>query len=121
MSETASVPCNGCTHCCRNQIIMLMPNDGDVINDYEHRPIVDPLSGKPGFAVKQRKDGACTYLGLHGCTIHDRAPAICRAFDCRKMYLNIGSRRERKRLVRIGFVDKETLEMGRLRLDSLPK
>jgi len=36
------------------------------------------------FALRQRDDGACIYLGKHGCTIYDRAPYICRIWDCRE-------------------------------------
>jgi hypothetical protein len=37
------------------------------------------------YQIARRPDGACVHLGDDlRCTIHDRRPAICRAFDCRK-------------------------------------
>jgi len=32
-------------------------------------------------------NGDCVYLGDNGCTIHGRAPALCRAADCRSVAL----------------------------------
>ena len=37
------------------------------------------------YQIARRPDGACVHLGDDlRCTIHDRRPAVCRAFDCRK-------------------------------------
>ena len=30
---------------------------------------------------------SCVYLGDAGCTIHERAPYVCRKFDCRVRFL----------------------------------
>jgi len=37
------------------------------------------------YLVERRPDGACIHLGDDlSCTIYERRPAVCRAFDCRK-------------------------------------
>ncbi|HEY0125004.1 MAG TPA: YkgJ family cysteine cluster protein [Rhizobium sp.] len=119
MADTVNVPCNGCTICCRNELLILHPEMGDVVTSYDYQRVINPITGKPAFALQNKPNGDCIYLGMHGCTIHDRAPAICREFYCRRFFLKAGNRTERKRLVKIGFISKELLEAGRSRLDSL--
>lgn len=59
--------------------------------------------GAPGIpsreitVIKLNKDGSCHYLGPDGCTIHDRAPAICRVFDCRRFAMSMGNRAQRRK------------------------
>ncbi len=37
------------------------------------------------YQIARRPDGACVHLGEDfRCTIHERRPAVCRKFDCRK-------------------------------------
>lgn len=78
-----SVPCDGCTACCRHELVIMHPEDGDDPSQYLTRRVVNPLTGAPEIALMHRPDGSCVYLGDSGCTIHDKAPVICRAFDCR--------------------------------------
>lgn len=117
---TRSVPCHGCTACCRHDIIMLHPEQGDIVESYEAEPMINPISGAHGYALKHRHDGACIYLvdGV-GCSIHERAPAICREFDCRLMVLHF-KRPELRRLVREGILGKDVIAAGRARLGTLP-
>jgi hypothetical protein len=117
--KNASVPCNGCTVCCRKELIFLHPEHGDVVADYDAALTVNPITGKPGFAVRQRADGACVYLGESGCTIHDRAPAICRVFDCRAFLLGFGDRAGQRRALHDGSIDRETYNAARQRLTQV--
>lgn len=40
-----------------------------------------------GYAVLDKKaDGSCFYLAADGCSIHDKAPSICKRMDCRALY-----------------------------------
>ena len=71
-----SVPCNGCRACCIGWDVKLQPADD--WSQYEHTDGV--LNRKP--------NGHCVYLGDEGCTIHDKAPEVCRRFDCRVFYLH---------------------------------
>lgn len=117
----ASVPCNGCTACCKNELLFLHPEMGDKEDSYETQPAFNPVTGKRGVALKQKPNGDCIYLGNTGCTIHDRAPAICKEFDCRRFFLRLGSRVERRKLLKTGLVTKDVYNAGRTRLGSLPE
>ncbi len=118
---SASVPCNGCTACCRNELLFLHPEMGDRAEDFDTMPAINPLTGKPGLALAQKPNGDCKYLGEGGCTIHGRAPAICREFDCRRFFLKLGGRVERRQLLKTGLVTKDVYEAGRKRLHTLPE
>lgn len=76
-----TVPCDGCTECCRNDTIHLLAERGDDLSAFmwhwEH--------GKPVLDRKPNRD--CIYLGSAGCTIHDRSPWVCRITDCREIFL----------------------------------
>lgn len=37
--------------------------------------------------IAHKPNGDCVYLAGNGCTIHGRAPALCRAADCRSLAL----------------------------------
>lgn len=115
----ARVPCNGCTACCKNDLIFLHPECGDKASDYETMPAVNPITGKTGLAVKHKPEGGCIYLTASGCGIHGRAPAICREFDCRRFFLGLGDRAARRRILKAGLVTKDVYEAGRTRLGSL--
>jgi hypothetical protein len=115
----ASVPCNGCTVCCRNELIFLHPEHGDIVAAYDAEPSVNPVTGKAGFALRRDENGACVYLGEGGCTIHDRAPAICRVFDCRQFLLGFGDRAAQRRALHEGRINRETYGAARERLHTL--
>ena len=112
------VPCGSCHRCCTNDQIILHPECGDVVASYEHEATTSPLTGEAAYQIKRKPNGECIYLGAEGCTIHDRAPAICKEFDCRRMFLKF-SRTERRRLVKTGLFSQDVFDAGRARLDSL--
>ena len=59
-----------------------------------YETILLPLAdGATIEVIKPRPNGDCLYLGPGGCTIHDRAPAICRAFGCRKYFASLLAQR----------------------------
>ena len=87
--QRRSVPCNGCRVCCFD-LVWLQPHLGDVVEQYDH--VID--HGAP--ALRRNHDGSCVYLGEHGCTIHERAPAMCKAFDCRVFYKRFGQNERAK-------------------------
>lgn len=86
MTERREVPCDGCTVCCRNEHVFLHPERGDDPSRFHTRELLNPLTGLVQLALATDSNGACVYLGDAGCTIHDTAPAICRAFDCKALY-----------------------------------
>ena len=75
------VPCNGCRLCCDGDAIRLLP--GDDPTQYQTEPH-EMIRG--ALMLAHRKNGECVYLGEWGCTIHDRAPLMCREFDCRNLH-----------------------------------
>jgi uncharacterized protein len=122
MIPIVNVPCNGCTSCCRGDLIFLHPELGDFAPDYDTVEAYNPLTGRQGRALKHKADNTCIYLGDGGCTIHDRAPAICREFDCRRFYLSFMKRydrAERRRMVARNMVSKDVIEAGKARLHTL--
>jgi len=108
MSGAAVVPCNGCTACCRGEVIELHPEQGDDVSAYETMQV--RLLGRDMTVLKLLPDGACVYLGEGGCTIHDRAPVICRVFDCRRFAMNIGNRAERRKAAAVSDVVRAGLD-----------
>jgi hypothetical protein len=41
-----TVPCAGCTACCRNEVLVLEPENGDDVDSYEHDPVAHPITGR---------------------------------------------------------------------------
>lgn len=97
---------------------MLFPEHGDDVASYETEEWTLPGTNETGRVLKKGPDGNCIYLGKEGCSIHERAPLICRTFDCRRWFLS-KTRAERRRMVKIGMADKAIFDAGRERLDSL--
>lgn len=110
---SAAVPCNGCKACCKKELIVLKPERGDDHRTYDVQLIEDPFSGRMVHALKHQANGDCIYLGMHGCTIHGRAPAICREFDCRRWYVNA------HHLMKKHPINKEMVTAARARLHTL--
>ena len=80
--KTKFVPCNGCTLCCQGDAIRLTEEDN--AEDY----LTEPHSYIPGALMLAHKpNGDCIYLNETGCSIHNRAPSLCRSADCRSLAL----------------------------------
>ena len=109
MSE---VPCNSCTACCRQQIVLLSEEDEPYMAVYDYRQISDlrVLNNKP--------NGECTHLGREGCTIYEKRPFICRTYDCRK-HLESLAGRERLRFVNSAVGNEARKRLGTLDADDL--
>jgi hypothetical protein len=94
----------------------LHPEHGDRAEDYQTATLLAP--GKPPQIIIDRlPNGDCFYLGEHGCTIHDRAPWICRDFDCRAALRN-SDRIGRKLAIKRGQMTKEIFARGRELLEQ---
>ena len=73
-----SVPCNGCTICCHNDALRLLP--GDDASLYE----TEPHCAFPGeLMLAHDKNHDCVYLTSEGCGIYESRPIMCREKDCR--------------------------------------
>lgn len=117
----ADVPCHGCTSCCKRTLIVLLPEEGDLEVLYETQTVVNPLTGKDAKALLQTATGDCIYLKDHGCSVYDHRPVICKAFDCRRYFLDFHTREERRRAMRNGTVDPAVIRAGAARQSSLKK
>lgn len=111
----ATVPCGSCRRCCQgNSIVMLLEHEGDWVATYEHEIVDLPGAGR-GPILKRRPNGDCIYLGEQGCTIHGRAPVICKVFDCRNAFAAFMQHApsDRRRMIKAGAIDKDILNRGR--------
>lgn len=99
-------------------MLMLHPELGDDPKQYLTEPCINPITGKPGSMLRHKEDGGCVYLGESGCTIHGRAPAICRKFDCRAMFVQMGAAAA-KRAITSGLVSQSVMDAGRKRRHTL--
>jgi Fe-S-cluster containining protein len=116
LTETRSVPCGMCTLCCRGgEAIILHPECGDDISQYETREVWHPIfHDRPVHMLEQRENGDCIYVGPFGCTIWDRRPTICREFDCRALVRRIDESKEfRRKVEKAGMVGTAVMRRGR--------
>lgn len=111
------VPCGGCTACCRNELVVLYPEDGDDLRSFDYDE-VEIEDGSKLAVVKQRENGDCVYLGPAGCTIHERAPLICQHFDCRRYFLSM-TRVERRMIEKVSRGKLDIFKAGRERAHTL--
>lgn len=88
---TNNVPCNGCTRCCHNDLIRLLPSDDPT----QYRTIPHPYR-RGAKALAHKPDGDCVYLGKNGCIIHATKPQMCREMDCRRIALALSWTQARK-------------------------
>jgi uncharacterized protein len=117
MTQLGDVPCNGCHHCCRSELIVLMPDEGDDLSRYEHEIVALP-GQEPLAVLKHRPNGDCVYLDESGCTIHGHAPMICRTFDCRH-WCRGHTRAERRKMIAGSPLTRHVFNAGRDRLHTL--
>jgi Fe-S-cluster containining protein len=112
-SDVKPLNCDGCTRCCRGDLIVLHPEHGDDPAKYETFELINPVTGARCLAIKRGADpDRCRYLGESGCTIYADRPAICREFDCSKAFLRF-TRNERRAAVKAGVATMDVFEMGR--------
>lgn len=113
--ERAHVPCGGCSACCRAQMVFM--TEGDDAALYDVGPAINPLTGEEGLALMQKPNGECVYLDQGRCSIYERAPLVCRTFDCRLAFLQLGDRAARRRALHISR--DAVLQAGHDRLNTL--
>jgi hypothetical protein len=75
-----AVPCNGCTLCCHNDAIRILPHeDASRWQTVPHAHMPDALM------LAHKPNGDCIYLGERGCTRQDDKPQMCMEMDCRRI------------------------------------
>jgi Fe-S-cluster containining protein len=112
--ERNVVPCNGCTAFCRHERIILSEEHGDDHTQYYAIPTRKGLDGPLEWMLAHKRNGDCIYLGKDGCTIHERAPWVCRQFDCRKWFLSFPEAMQE--LLLPDDLDGEVVKAARARL-----
>lgn len=100
---------------------MLHPDRGDDPARFVTVPFTNPVTGKRALRIPQMPNGDCYYLDEGGCSIHDRAPVVCREFDCRRFVTIFEAlpAAQRKQFRDAGLIDDATLAAGRLRIATL--
>lgn len=78
-----NVPCNGCTLCCKNDLVRLMIHE---VTKYEHEP--HPFLPN-SYMLAHKPNGDCHYLTENGCSIHETKPIMCRTMDCRNIAISM--------------------------------
>lgn len=121
--ERSVVPCDGCTACCKRECVVLYPEHGDDPSQYETVPAtlntgLMALIGTRRVMLQHKENGECIYLGEAGCTIWDKAPSLCKVFDCRKWFLKF-TRAERRKLLAQGNLDKAVSKAAAARVHTL--
>ena len=109
------VPCNGCTICCQGDAVRLQPEDA--AEDY----LTEPHPYIPGaLMIAHKPNGECIYVDENGCSIHDRAPSLCRTVDCRKLAARMDFETAMQ-LHRMGRLDFRVWDQGRKLLEAEAK
>jgi Fe-S-cluster containining protein len=104
------VPCNGCTLCCQHDAIRLYKEDN--APDY----LTEPHPFFPGeLMLAHKPNGECIYLSENGCTIHHKAPLLCRVADCRILAVKVDYETACK-LHKIGSIDIRVWDKGNMLL-----
>lgn len=81
-------PCNGCTLCCQNDAVRLLPFEVDC---YRH----EVWAGVT--IIAHQENGDCWYLDRQtGCTIHGEKPSRCKEMDCRNIYAMTNGKQARQ-------------------------
>jgi len=75
----ANTPCRSCTMCCH------LPMTPELYPEFDESPDDYDCYQKESevWALKNKDDGSCIYLGDKGCTIYARRPFACKIYDCR--------------------------------------
>lgn len=90
------IACGSCRACCLRDVVKLHPKLDDIDTFDWH--VEQDAAGNQFAVLDRNEDGSCVYLGAGGCTIHERKPMVCRAFDCRVIYMEATPERRKQRI-----------------------
>lgn len=119
------VPCNGCTACCRgDQAVVLKDRWGDDPAAFGRENLqIENYHGTMQMTLKRKPNGDCIFLGLAVCTIHDKRPAACRQFDCRRIAVGLSEDQRaeavRRELYSQAMIDAGVARVASVRLDPI--
>ena len=100
------VPCNGCTACCRGDVVRILPHED------AKRWRTMPHPKIEGALALAHKGGNCVYLTDASCDIHGKQPEMCRSMDCRLLVSSL-PRQHVQYLVSIGALQRDVVKRGR--------
>jgi Fe-S-cluster containining protein len=82
---SASVPCDGCSACCRSaQFVPIGPDERDTLAHIPAELLFPAPRRPPGYVVLGYDErGHCPMLVGSGCSIYEHRPSACRTYDCR--------------------------------------
>jgi hypothetical protein len=104
-----NVPCNGCTLCCKNDAIRILPGDDPAMY------VLEPHCYKSGHHMLAHKpNGDCYYLDTDGCSIHHYKPRQCVGMDCRALAKVLSKKEFVKRKVPLSIYAKGCQLSGRV-------
>ncbi len=113
--KTKFVPCNGCTLCCQGDAVRLTKDDDP--KEY----LTEPHPYIPGALMLAHKpNGDCIYLEENGCSIHGRAPSLCRSADCRPLALKYDFTAAMQ-LHQLGRIDLRVWDKGNQLIEEMKK
>lgn len=111
------VPCGTCTACCRGRTeVHILTDHGDRIEDYDRLQVHLP-TGRMMLSFKD--NGDCAYLEDGKCSIYDKRPAVCRAFDCRRERYAFNEKSRREMAIQYKVFSREIFEAGAERLPTM--
>ena len=98
--------------CCRQQVVLLSEEDEPNMAAYDYREMgnLKVLNTKP--------NGDCAHLGTEGCTIYEKRPLVCRAYDCRMHFKSLAGR-ERRRFANSALGDEARKRLGTLTAEDI--
>jgi len=113
------VPCGSCNACCHSPV-GVQPQFGDDPSLYELAINVDTSApnGHTMVTLNRKPDGSCYALKNGRCSIWEKRPQVCRAFDCRKIFA-MHTKEERRALVDLKYFKQAIFDAGRKRLSTL--
>ena len=114
---SSSVPCGSCTLCCHGKVFLSADEDANGLPT----TLDVRVDGKRLRRLLTIADGSCVHLGPDGCTVYDRRPRICRAFDCREHYHLPSAERRRREAILISSRDRAIIARGRALVEASRK
>jgi Fe-S-cluster containining protein len=108
------VDCNGCTACCKQEMVFLQKGE-----DHDQYPGVtvatNPVTGELAYMLPHKPNGDCSYLGPAGCMIYERRPLMCKAFSCVGLYRRVMAQTTRTERRKSGIMDQDVMRAGAMR------
>jgi Fe-S-cluster containining protein len=119
-ARTDPVKCRDCTACCRgDHAVVIRAEWGDDPDVFGHDNLSrERYHGEWSVTLARKENGDCVFLTDARCSIYDRRPAACRAFDCRRIVKAL-SPDQRREAVERGLYAQDIIDAGVRRMHTL--